>query len=297
MHPLAAWLIGRPQNAVIGLAATLAMPVLHVFSGIFLVLLVLAQGERLAAIEAAIAGVIVAALVAVVGGPLLQVPLDALFVWIPALGLGAALRATRSLTLTLQISALLVTGAAVWMFGIDGDVVAITKPLTSIWLEMMRSNDMREQADTLAADPESLATFAGILLLWTRWMLCVVSVTFGYRWYRLTVREPREFGRFSQLDFGRVIAVIMGVTSVVAFLSSAGWLQNIAVVMLAVFWLQGLALVHWLYESGKLPLFALIMVYVLFFMPVLNVLLIVGLAIVGYSDAWFHFRPRVTRVH
>lgn len=297
MHPLAAWLIGRPQNAVIGLAATLAMPVLHVFSGIFLVLLVLAQGERVATLEAAIAGAIVAALVAVVGGSVLQVPLDALFVWVPALGLGAALRATRSLTLTLQISALLVTGAAVWLFGVDGDVVGITKPLTSIWLDMMRSNDMRAQADTLAADPESLATFAAVLMLWTRWMLCVISVSFGYRWYRLTVPEPRDFGRFSQLDFGRVIAVIMGVMSVVAFLSSAGWLQNIAVVMLAVFWLQGLALVHWLYESGKLPLFALIMVYVLFFMPVLNVLLIVGLAIVGYSDAWFRFRPRVTRVH
>ena len=56
MQPLAAWLVARPQNAVIALAVTLALPFLHLFSGIFMVLLVLRQGWRPAVVEGAIAG-------------------------------------------------------------------------------------------------------------------------------------------------------------------------------------------------------------------------------------------------
>ena len=60
MQPLAAWLVARPQNAVLALAATLLLPVLQIFSGIFMVLLILQQGVRLALVEGAIAGVLLA---------------------------------------------------------------------------------------------------------------------------------------------------------------------------------------------------------------------------------------------
>ena len=61
--------------------------------------------------------------------------------------------------------------------------------------------------------------------------------------------------------------------------------------MFAVFWFQGLAIAHWLYAEGRMPGFALALVYVL--LPVLNFLMIVGLAIAGYADAWFAFRQRL----
>lgn len=291
MQPLAAWLIARPQNAVIGLAATLVLPVLHVFTGMILVLVVLARGERAAIVQAGIAGAIVTALVVVAGGPALQVPLEMLLYWVPALGLAATLKATRSLTLTMQVSALLVSAAAIWVFGIDGDVIGLTEPVTTMWLEALRGSNMSEQADALVADPENLARTAAFIVLWTVWMIQVVFVLFGYRWFRQVAGETAGFGRFSQLDFGRVIAIIMGTASVVAFLSGAQWLQNIAIVMLAVFWLQGLAIVHWLYELRLLPLLGLIVLYVM--LPVLSIVLVVGLAVIGYSDAWFRYRRRV----
>ena len=84
---------------------------------------------------------------------------------------------------------------------------------------------------------------------------------------------------------------MMAVSSVVALLTNAAWLQNIAFVLFAVFWLQGLAIVHWLHGRGILPAFAVVMVYVL--MLPLIAAVIVALAVVGYIDAWFRLRDRV----
>ena len=57
MQPLVAWLVARPQNAVMVLAATLLLPVLQIFSGIFMVILVLKQGVRPAIFSGAMAAV------------------------------------------------------------------------------------------------------------------------------------------------------------------------------------------------------------------------------------------------
>ena len=83
---------------------------------------------------------------------------------------------------------------------------------------------------------------------------------------------------------------MMAVSSVVALLTNAAWLQNIAFVLFAVFWLQGLAIVHWLHGRGILPAFAVVMVYVL--MLPLSAVIVVGLAVLGYIDAWFGLRRR-----
>jgi hypothetical protein len=113
----------------------------------------------------------------------------------------------------------------------------------------------------------------------------------GYLLYRHLPGETADFGRFRDLNLGRVIAITMALASLVALLSDAIWVQNIAFVMFFVFWLQGLAIVHWLYGEGYLPVVGVVAVYVL--MPFLNVILLMGLAVVGYIDTWFRLRrPR-----
>jgi len=47
-----------------------------------------------------------------------------------------------------------------------------------------------------------------------------------------------------------------------------------------------------LFVDGELPLFVVIMTYVL--MPILHVFLMLALAVVGYTDAWFVYRRRVS---
>ena len=120
-----------------------------------------------------------------------------------------------------------------------------------------------------------------------------VYLLLGYRSFGQIAGESGDYGRFRDLNFGRVIALIMALASVLAFATGAATLQSIAFVLFAVFWLQGLAVVHWMHSAGQLPLLVVIMTYVL--MPILHVLLILALFVLGYTDAWFGYRRRAAR--
>ena len=293
MQPLAAWLVARPQNAILALAATLLVPVLQVFSGIIMVLLVLRQGVRLAVVEAAIAGAILAVASFVAKYPLQQVVISVLMIWVPAMLMGQLLRSSRSLTLTLQAMGLVLTGIAIVVFGVVNDVVEFAEPLTTFWLELYRGSGLQEEADRLAADREGLALSLLVTLLWGCWVLYVLYLLVGYRMARSVGEDKPDFGVFWDLNFGKVLAVGMAVLSITGFATGLPWLQKVAVVMMALFWLQGLALVHWMRGAGVIAPFALILTYMLLFLPVLNKLLIIGLAVVGFTDVWFGFRPRI----
>jgi uncharacterized protein YybS (DUF2232 family) len=85
----------------------------------------------------------------------------------------------------------------------------------------------------------------------------------------------------------------MAVLALLALVVDAGLVQNLAFVLFVVFWMQGLAIVHWLHAEGILPLGAVVAVYVL--LPLLQVLLITVLGVLGYLDAWFGFRRRMKK--
>lgn len=293
MQALAAWLVARPQNAVIALAATLLLPVLQMVSGVIMVLLVLKQGSRTAVLEAAVAGVILALVALVTGSPLMQILVAALSTWLPAIMLGLVLQATRSLTLTVQVSVLVAALAVVGFYIVIDDLVAYWDPVMTVLLEWTRANNLQEQARLMESDPVMTANMLTMAIVLSTWMLYSVYLVFGYWLYKLIPGESGDYGRFSDLNFGRVIALIMALLSLLAFVTGAAWLQSVAFVLFAVFWLQGLAVVHWLHSVGNLPLLVVIMTYVL--LPFLHVFLIMALAVLGYTDAWFTFRRRVAK--
>jgi len=295
VQPLAAWLVARPQNAVIALAAMLLLPIVQLFSGIFVAFLVLKQGVRLAGIEAVLAAALLTAGSLIVGTPVQSVFAGVLMFWVPAMLLAVTLQKTKSLTLTMQLLVLVFVGAAVVLFGVVGDLAEFAKPLSTLYLEILKASGLHEQAEAMAADPLGLARELVQSTLWGYWMLCVLFMMMGYRLYRKIDGEFLNYGMFRDLDFGRVIAVAMIGTTIVAYATGLDWLKLVAVMMLAPFWLQGLALLHWVYEAGKLPLFLLILIYILLVLPVLNEITIVGLAMFGYSDVWLHFRRRIAR--
>ena len=102
-----------------------------------------------------------------------------------------------------------------------------------------------------------------------------------------------RFGRFRDLNFGRVIAFTLALASMLAFVIDAAWLQNVSFVMFVMFMLQGLAIVHWFRAEAMLPGVAVVTMYVL--LPFLQVLLVMVLALIGYTDAWFDFRRRLKK--
>lgn len=288
MRAIAEWLVARPLNATLGLAATLALPWLGFLSGVVLVLLVLKQGPQLAVLEAIAAGVVLAVLSAVLQAPVAGVVQGAISIWLPALFFGVVLSLTRSLALTLQLSVIIAVAAMLAFFLMPGDPVVFWEDVLRAVAAAWRELGLTEQADVLTAELRPVAEQMTMIAAIIGWSVHAATLVLGYKLFRQLPGEAAPYGRFRDLNLGRVIALLMAIASVAAFLSNAPWLQNIAFVLFAVFWMQGLAIVHWLHGEGQLPLLAVVAVYVL--APFLNVFMLVGLAITGYVDAWFDFR-------
>ena len=169
MQSVVAWLVARPQNAVLALAATLLLPLLQFVSGAIMVVLVLHQGARLAAIEAVLAATILAVVALIVGAPVVHVLDSVLTTWVPALILAVILRTTRSLTLTIQVSAILAVIAVLAFHVIVDDAVAFWQPLVTMLVEWARDNNLQAQANLLAADPQATANMMMLAAILTRW--------------------------------------------------------------------------------------------------------------------------------
>ncbi len=290
MHGIAAWLVARPQNGVMALAGTLLLPAPQFTSGVVLVLLVLALGKRSAALAAVLAALLLLPIALLVGVPVTSIPSIVAIVWVPMYLLAVLLSASRSLPLTLQVSVLVMVAGVLVFNAVIADPVAFWQPVLDTALELWRQNGMQEQAAAIASQPEVFAELAAVMAGWSIWTVYVAGFLWGYWLFGQLQTESGEFGRFQDLNFGRVIAMALVLAIGLGLLFGANWLTNIALLLLGVFWLQGLALVHWMQAKGLLPIFALIAVYVL--LPVLHVVLIMALAFVGYTDAWFDYRRR-----
>lgn len=290
MQPIAKWVTGRLQNGVFALAGTLLMPLSPVFSGVVMALLVLHHGVRLPILQAAAAGAVLAGVALLLDVPPVQIVINAVTTWLPALMLATLIRQWRSLTLTLQVSALTAAIATIAFFVVLGDPTVYWNEVLNNLVQVFRENDLQEQATLLEARQAVIVPQMTMLSVFLYWSLFVLNALLGYALYQSLDGNDGVFGRFRDLNFGRVLALILAVASVLALVTSAAWLQNVAFVIFAVFWMQGLALMHWLRAHRRLPAFVLVVSYAL--LPILNVILIVSFAIVGYTDAWFNYRGR-----
>ena len=296
MRGVAAWLVARPQNGILALAASASLvmlPLLQVVSGVVMMLLTLANGMRMAVMQAMFAGALLTVIAAVFSIPLAVVPTLMLVLWAPMLLLGLLLAYTRSLTLTLQVSVLATVALIVIFYVAVSDLQAFWAPKLEMLVQFWRQSGMQEQADALLSQKEAVADVAAVMVGFSGWMLYAVGCLLGYSLYRLLPRETGDFGRFQDLNFGRIIAMTVVLVVVLGLLFGATWLLNVAVVLMVVFALQGFAIVFWMYRQGILPIFGLVVVAVLVMLPRLNVMVIMSLALAGYADAWFGLRKRM----
>ena len=296
MQPIAAWLISRPQNAILGLAATyvLFLPLAGIFSGAVMVLLVLHHGVRRAMIYALLAAAVLALMALLSGGSAPQMAFAALMSWLPAYVLAALLGNWRSLTLTLQVSVIAASVGLLGFYAVLGD----PSVFWSSWLAdeaamLFREMGLHEQAAALVENQAAIAQQMTVLFVFTIWSLYAFGLLLGYALYSASLEQKSDFGRFCDLNFGRVLALIMAVASIAAVLSGAVWLRNFAFLVFVVFWIQGLAILHWLHAERRFPAVLLVVVYAL--IPLLSALPVLSFAVVGYTDAWFGYRTRSAR--
>ena len=288
MQALASWLVARPQNAVLGLAVTLLLPAPQLTSGVIMVLLVLAQGVRLAVIEASIAGALLLAVTLAFGVSVESMVTLMAGTWLPVLLLTLLLINSRSLALTMQVSVIVAVVAMLGFYVVVADPVAFWQPYLTTMAQIARDNALELNTELLNAE---VMTVSATLAFW---MLYVTALLLGYGLFARLPGETGRYGLFRNLSFGRVIASIMALVSLLALVVDVALVQNLAFVLFVVFWIQGLAIVHWMQAEGILPIGAVVAVYVL--LPLLQVLLITVLGILGYMDAWFEFRRRLKKV-
>lgn len=290
MHSFAAWLLLRPWNAIALLAFTLAMPGAPILSGALLVFLVLASGPRQALLRALPAVALVAGLLLVLSRPALPMLFNAAIAWLPAALLAVVMRSTRSLTLAMQVSVLAAVALIAAFF------VAVADPV-DFWLARIeetivafRSMELADIAAVLEARREPLAEQLTMVFVFMRWIVAVLALLLGYALFQRLPEQRGRFGRFSDLNFGRVLAVGMAAASLLSLVINALWVENVAFILFAVFSLQGVAVVHWFHLQGRVPALLVILMYAL--LPFLNTLLVMVLAVLGYTDAWFNLRAR-----
>jgi len=288
MQALAAWLVARPFNAVLALAVTISLAYLSFISGVVLMLLVLYKGPQRAMVDVLLASALLAVVAVLIKAPLSGVLIGAAAMWLPSMLLGMVLLKSRSLTLTVQITVVAAIGGMIGFYLVVGDPIAYWREILLVITEVWRELGLNEQADLLSTDIDAAARQMTMVMVLALWLIGTINCVLGYLLYRQLPGETADFGRFRDLSMGRVIAINMALASIIALASGVVWLQNIAFVLFSVFFLQGLAVVHWLYKNGRMPAYGVIAVYVA--MPFLNVAWLMGLAVFGYIDTWFPLR-------
>ena len=284
MPAVAKWLLARPQNAIIALAVSLLLPAPQLTSGAILVALLLARGPRPTVIAAAVAAAAIAAATAILGGSLAIMLVLMAATWLPLAALATLLAVTRSLTLVVQVTVILALAGLLAMQLAIPDAEAFWQP----YLETMSTSLRQGGIDVnMALLTPEIMTMSAVL---AHWLLYTVGLLLGYALYRALPGDGADYGRFRDLDLGRVIAGLAAAISLLALLTQAVAMQNAAFLVFATFTLQGLAILHWLKSRGLLPGGALVATYVL--LPLLQVLVISVLALVGFTDAWMRLRRR-----
>jgi hypothetical protein len=294
MQPIAAWLVARPLNGGIGLAISLLfVPVLPFFlliSGMVMVHIVLTSGVRLAIIEGFGAGAALALVALILGVPVSQVIANEVIAWAPVVVLAGVARGLRSLTLTFQVSVIVSVATIVAFFVFLGDPTQYWNDVISESIALFREAGAIEYADWLTESRSVIVPQMTMLFVFVGWSMYTFVFLMGYALFQCLPGKSAVFGRYCDLNFGRVLAGIMAVTSVLAVLTGSVWLQNVAFLILLTFWVQGLAILHWLHAEKNVPALVLIATYVLM-VPLIGILMI-AFSVLGYLDAWFNFRAR-----
>lgn len=292
MQALAAWLVARPLNAVLALAATVTLPFVSFLSGVVVIFLMLHKGLKGTLIDVGLAAAITAAIAFVVSESPAALMAGAIGVWLPALLLGLALVGTRSLALTMQLSAMIAAAAMVGVDWFYPELAEFWRGFYGEVIETWRETGQIEQAEAATADLDLLVRVATVLSIVVTWAMNTVGLATAYKLYRQLPGRTPKFGRFRDLDMGRVLAGLTAVVCVASVTSGAAWVENVAFVLFATFWLQGLAIVHWLYRKERIGRQGFVAVHVLLLIPLVNLIAMMAFAIRGYIDSWFRQRRR-----
>jgi hypothetical protein len=292
MRSLAAIIMrGRLQAALV-IALLSPLPLLNILSGAAVSLVTLRQGSQEGMLVILLAAGIGGSLFLLLSGSVIPVIGLLVLIWLPLWMLATLLRYTVSLAKTLELGLLLfmlvMLGYAVYL----GDFIAWGRSLLERWLKpfleqtgIVSDNAVVEQALAYLAPFTLGLIFANGLLS----LLC--SLLLG-RWWQALLFNPGGFRReFHELRLGRQTALVALVVVGLAFFSGMPLFIDVALLIIVVFALQGIAVVHGAIARARLTWGWLVVLYALLVLALPQLLVL--LCLLGISDAWLDFRARI----
>jgi len=270
---------------------SLILPLFGLISSAAVGLVTLRDGVRQGAVAVGIATLASAAIAAAAFGSPLVVAALLLVLWVPVLGLGALLRYSRSLALTVQAAALVGVVVVLLLRTLVDDPaaawLALLQPIEALLVrDQVATPQLAKAMIGEVARWMSGAFAAGLVLQW------LVSLFIG-RWWQAMLYNPGGFGdELRSLRLSRWVGLAGLVLLVVIGVHHGPGLGADVLVVLSVLWLlQGLAVLHALHHDRRLALGWLIGLYVLMvlFMPHAELLV----ACIGLVDIWADIRTRM----
>ena len=293
---------GSPSAILVTAVAavlSIALPPFSHLSGAALGLVTLRKGLRDAFIVLLGASAVLFAVgqMSVAAGTATAVFLGAMVtaLWLPIIATAYTLRTTRDMGASLLLVGALALVAVVGIFVSLDDVAG--------WWRLVLHNLLRpllEESNVPMLSSEIEAVITSMARVMSGIMAVVVVYTtminlFIARWFQAIVYNPGGFRtEFLALRMGRRTAIGALVVVLSGALGSGTFgdlALNLALVVMAMYSLQGLALAHAIVAAGKAHNAWLIGTYVLmlFFLP--HVMLVLSAA--GFADSWVDFRARM----
>lgn len=287
---------GRSAAALVAAAAAVLFwlfPPFLVVSGAVVAVVTLRRGATEGGLILVLSGLGAVALSGLVLGtpwPMLKVLLAC---WLPLWLLACVLRATVSLSRTVQ------TAAAMALLGVAGFYLLLGDP--AVWWSAILTG-WRQELTALAleqgTDPATLGQLLSLLEAWAPYLpgqtvsaalLFVVLALFLGRWWQALLFNPGGFGTEAhELRLGRLLALLALGLFAGALLFDWPPLTNLALVLGTLYTVQGIVLIHALVFKLHLSPAWLLLFYLLL-LPFLSQLVMA----LGLVDTWADFRTRI----
>lgn len=297
MRELAAFILRNRLAAALTASLGAALPLMGVLGGAACGLVTLHRGLQEGLLTAGLGTAVAAALTWVLGGnPALAVVL-VLWSTLPVCGLAWVLRRWVSMPLAVQVAALAGCAGVAVIFAALGDPAAFWRQATDAWLAAAAQSGQgmsgAEREQLLERLPFEVLTGSVMANL----MLLTLSALFLGRSAQARMVNPGGFRReFHGLRLGRGFLVASAALLLVTAVSQAMLPLNMAAVVLAVWLLQGLAVVHHAVTALGAGTAWLVLTYgALFFGALFASPIVVAMPVVGAVDELFDLRGRVSR--
>lgn len=225
------------------------------------------------------------------GGAQASMPFNAI-VFIVSIGLGILLARTRSLNFAVQLCVIAMLTGMILMPLLVGDLVTFWRPVAIEAMDMLNRTGAAVGQMTPADQALLIERVAQLATAFVAAPLCygaMIALVLGHYLWHAGTEQDDSYGRFRDLNIGRTLAVVMLVVAALSTVLPNVLLGNLAMALLLVFGLQGVAIVHWLAANRGWKSVSLFIFYGLLLVPTPFQPVMVGLlCVAGYVDAWFN---------